>query len=103
MVTPSDHHDKAVQAISGRTPLTLTINSWWQVTILVLVLASLYFGLSTRIEEAIRIGTQVSDRNRELERELFDMQKGQIQLSDDLRYFRAQHERDMEQLKESIK
>lgn len=79
--------------ISGKT--TITLASWWQITVIIAVIMSCYFGLKADSDKAILMSAATAAQQAETDKKVNAMQFSLQSVADDVKWFRQTYEKDM--------
>lgn len=82
------------ESLNEKTPISLTISSWWQVVVILSVVVSCYFGLQAKTDEALRLGKENAAKQEEFAKDISTLQRNIQSITDNVLYFRETYERD---------
>ena len=82
--------------VTDRTRVALTISSWYHVGVILVFLTGLYFAIRGDVNAAIVQGAKNAHDIGEAQESIIRMRMDIVGMADDLKFFRAQYERDMD-------
>lgn len=80
--------------LTEKTQISLTISSWWHVVIIVGTIIACYFGLQAKTDEALSMSRDTAAKQAILSDQLHGLQMNIQSITDNVKYFREQYERD---------
>lgn len=83
------------EPIDDRTKINLSISSWWHVLVIVVVIAGTFFNLRAELTSTKAQSEKNAVDLVETQKALFEVKMYMQSISDNVKYFREQYDRDM--------
>lgn len=83
------------QGLTEKTPIRLTISSWYHVFVILVVITGIYFGLRQDVINAVSQGAQNAKDIQAAQQSIIEMRLDVQSIKDNVVYFRQQYEQDM--------
>lgn len=84
--------------ISEQTKIVLPLMSWWQLAVLIVALAGLYFGMKGDISNAVEQSTKNAAEMTEVRKRMDELWREQLEMKYNVNTFKNQYEADQKRL-----